>query len=259
MFIAHCTFLISHCPLLIAPCSLLFTWPGGMHEAIESAALAVWQELACQIETTSPKSQITSCRSQTPSKSPPAPPRIPPGRLKMAIRSIFVIFISLGTGRAKCKKNMSPGTGCEFASKLQASRCLFHNFHALTHFAHHIFWKMCFLPTRGAHFCKTALSTFDQNYHFFDPQTASKTSLFVIFACSCRSVARSVRFLFAPCALQKQPVPRLPCTFRLQCPVSKNDCMQHTYIFMNFVCHLLFSLSFSCFPHPPLPFFAYFL
>jgi hypothetical protein len=29
-------------------------WPGGMRVALESAALAVWQELACQIESTSP-------------------------------------------------------------------------------------------------------------------------------------------------------------------------------------------------------------
>ena len=56
--------------------------PGGMRGAIESAALAVWQELACQIESTSPKLQISNLQiSNPPSNLPPVPPRIPPGRL----------------------------------------------------------------------------------------------------------------------------------------------------------------------------------
>ena len=74
-----CSSLTAHYPLPIA-------WPGGMRGAIESAALAVRQELACQIQTTSPKLQITSCRSQNPliiSPSAPAhsagpPPNHPP-------------------------------------------------------------------------------------------------------------------------------------------------------------------------------------
>ena len=38
---------------------------------------------------------------------------------------------------------------------------------------------------------------------------------------SCCSVARSVRYVFASCPLQKQPVARLPCWFRLQAPFAK--------------------------------------
>ena len=99
-------------------------------------------------------SQITSCRSQTPSKSPPAPPRIPPGRPKSTVHLILWLFISLGTRRARCKKTIPHGPWCEFASKVQAARCLFHDFYALTHFSHHMFSKKCFSLLWGAHFWK---------------------------------------------------------------------------------------------------------
>ena len=104
---------------------------------------------------------------------------------------------------------------------MQASRCIFHDFYDLTHFSHNIFWKKCFSPSWEAHFWKTTSNTFDQTYHFFDPQTASKWADFVIIARSCCSVARSVRYVFASCPLQKQPVARLPCCFRLQAPFAK--------------------------------------
>ena len=105
--------------------------------------------------------RFTSADLKPPSNLPPAPPRIPPGRPIRHIMLIFVIFISLGTRRARCKKLMSHGPCCEFASKMQASRCLFYAFHASTHFLHHIFSKMLFLPRRGAQFCKTISCTFD--------------------------------------------------------------------------------------------------
>ena len=98
---------------------------------------------------------------------------------------------------------------------------LFHTFYALTHFSNRIFSNQCFSLPWEAHFCKTTPSTFDQKYHFFDPQTASKRAFFITFARSRRSVARSVRYVFAPCPLQKPPVPRLPCIFRLQAPSAK--------------------------------------
>ena len=100
---------------------------------------------------------------------------------------------------------------------------------------------------------------FYHNIHFFDPQTAFRRATLDTFAHFRRSVARSVRSFFAPCPLQKQPVARLPCVFRLQNPLSKNDGMQQTYIFVDFVCHRLLSLSFHCFTHHLLQFFDYFL
>ena len=50
---------------------------------------------------------------------------------------VFAIFISLGTGRAKCKKTMSTAPWCEFALKMQ-------------------FAKLCLPQLPEAHFCKLA-------------------------------------------------------------------------------------------------------
>ena len=52
--IAQCLLPTTLCPSLTAHYPLPFAWPGGMRGAIESAALAVWQELACQTQSTSP-------------------------------------------------------------------------------------------------------------------------------------------------------------------------------------------------------------
>ena len=141
---------------------------------------------------------------------------------------------------------------------MQASGCLFHDFNDLTHFPHHIFSKKCFSLQWGAHFRKTTSSTFDQHFLFFDPQAASKRGLFLI--------------LFALIALLAVPIAIFPllepfgilifahylCIFSLRSPVSSNDCIHHTCKFMNFVCHLLFSLYFYCRIHPPLCKIAYF-
>ena len=118
---------------------------------------------------------------------------------------------------------------------MQASGCLFHDFNDLTHFPHHIFSKKCFSLQWGAHFRKTTSSTFDHFFHFFPPQAASKRALFPI--------------LFALIALLAVPIAIFPlfepfgififahylCIFSLRSPVSKNDRMHHTYIFVNFV------------------------
>ena len=80
---------------------------------------------------------------------------------------------------------------------------------------------MCSLLGQDAHLCKTTSSSIHQKHHLFDPQTASIRAIFVTFVCSCRSIARSVRYVFASCPLQKQPVARLPCFFSLQAPCAR--------------------------------------
>ena len=80
-----------------------------------------------------------------------------------------------------------------------------------------------------------------QNSHFFHPQTTFISTFFITFACSCRSVARSLRSLSAPGPLQKTLVARVPCSFCLQGPVYINDCMHCTSNFLNLVCYLLSS------------------
>ena len=126
---------------------------------------------------------------------------------------------------------------------MQASRCRFHDFYDLTHFPLHIFWKRCFSPAWQSQFWKTTSNTFDQKSHFFDPQTASKWSTFVNFACSCRSVVRSLRYVLAPGSIQKQPVARLPCCFRLRAPSAETIvCITIAILWMSFaICYFLFA------------------
>ena len=101
--------------------------------ALESAALVV--DKRWRVES---KPEV----SQTPSKSPPAALRIPPGRLKKRAGLVFAIFISLGTRRAKCKKVVLGGACYEYASKLQFVKWIFNEFLALMHFVF-LFLQKC--------------------------------------------------------------------------------------------------------------------
>ena len=93
-------------PSYLFPCSLLMARPGGMRGAVESAALGLKPRAG--VSNPQPKSitQISNLQISDPLISPPAPLRIPPGHPKWRGGLIFVIFISLGTRRAKCKKTV---------------------------------------------------------------------------------------------------------------------------------------------------------
>ena len=110
--------------------------------------------------------------------------------------------------------------------------------------------KMYFPPSVASTFLKPTSSILHPKNNFFEPQAPLIRAIFITFARSCRSLARS---------LQKTPLARLPCVFRVQSRLSKNNSMQHTYIFVHFVCHRLFSLSFHCFTHHLLQLFDYYL
>ena len=90
--IALCLLPSARCPSLTAKCLLPMVRPGGMRGAIESAALAVRQELACRIDSRSPHPQITSCRSQNPLKISPSAPAHSAGPPQNDPRVDFVIF-----------------------------------------------------------------------------------------------------------------------------------------------------------------------
>ena len=69
----------------------------------------------------------------------------------------------------------------------------------------------------------------------------SKWSTFVNFACSCRSVVRSLRCVLAPCPLQKQPV-AAAAVFRLRAPFAKTALCKHIAIF-RMLCAICYFLS----------------
>ena len=70
----------------------------------------------------------------------------------------FVIFISLGNRRAKCKKPMPAKPCYEFASKVQAATCIFACICVFLHCFFPFFQKCARRPRWEAHFCKTILS-----------------------------------------------------------------------------------------------------
>ena len=51
--------------------------------------------------------------------------------------------------------------------------------------------KLCFLPRRGAWFCKTTFTTLHQNFTIVDPQLALINDTFVPVALSCRPLVPS--------------------------------------------------------------------
>ena len=116
-----------------------------------------------------------------------------------------------------------------------ADHIFFHIFDAPTHFPTRIFQKYASRPRWEAHFRKMNFSTSDQTHHFFAPWKASRKALLPIWLA-----------LVAPMAVPIAIFPRFEpfgilrlahdlCIFSLRSPVSKNDRMRRTHIFVNFV------------------------
>ena len=142
---------------------------------------------------------------------------------------------------------MPHGPCYEYASKMQASSCLFQAFHAATHFLLHIFSTLLFLLERGTHFCKTTSSDFNQQFHFSDSQTASIRAFFVIVFAVFAVLAVPIAVFSLHARIKILLLAAIPCIFRPQSPVSKNECMHRCNNFVNFVYDLLFSLCLPCF------------
>ena len=132
---------------------------------------------------------------------------------------------------------------------MQASTPLFYDFNALTRFSNHIFSKLLFLLERGQHFCKTISNDFNQKFHIFDPQTASIRAFFVIWFALIALLAVPIAIFSLHARIKILLLAAVPCIFRPQSPVSKNECMHRCNNFVNFVYDLLFSLCLPCFEH----------
>ena len=129
---------------------------------------------------------------------------------------------------------------------MQASRCLFHDFHDLTHFLHHIFLNKCFSLQREAHFSKNDFESFRSKKSLFWPPNGFKNIMFchfcllLLLCCSFGSLcARSMPPSKTACS--STPVQLSPPS-----PVCKNDGMHSTCNFVNLVCDLLISFSSYC-------------
>ena len=129
---------------------------------------------------------------------------------------------------------MSHGSGCEFASKVQATRHHFHNFYVPTHFRI-MFFKKVLLAVVGSTFSKNNFKHFRSISSLVSPQAASKIPfvpiLFTLFALL--AVPIPIFSLFEPFGILI--FAHHLCIFSLRSPVSKNDRMHHTNMFVNFV------------------------
>ena len=97
------------------------------------------------------------------------------------------------------------------------------------------FAKLCSPCRQEAQFCKTTSSKFGRFFHFFGPRAASNRAFVVL-------LLALIALMAVPIAIGSriEPLKILImahdlCTFSLSGPVSKNDRMYHTYIFVNFV------------------------
>ena len=98
-----------------------------------------------------------------------------------------------------------------------------------------IFLKKCSPPSVGSTILQNDFKRILSLFHFFHPQTASTRKFFVV-------LSALIALLAVPIAIFSllEPIKILQtahdlCTFSLLGPVSKNDRMHHTYIFVNFV------------------------
>ena len=101
-FLCLCPFSIIVCPFPIA-----HVRPGGMRGAIESAALAVWQELACRIESTSPHLRSHLADLRPPQNLPQRPRAFRPAASKCA-PDRFCDFQKTIASAEPAAKNLSP-------------------------------------------------------------------------------------------------------------------------------------------------------
>ena len=132
---------------------------------------------------------------------------------------------------------------------MQASDCLFYAFHVSTLICI-TFFQNCCSCSSGEHICcKTTSSNFNQKIHFFDPQTASIRAFFVIVFALFALLAVPIAIFSLHARIKILLLAAVPCIFRPQSPVSKNECMHRCNNFVNFVYDLLFSLCLPCFEH----------
>ena len=85
--------------------------------------------------------------------------------------------------------------------------------------------------------------------HFFDLQTASIRAFFVIVFALFALLAVPIAIFSLHARIKILLLAAVPCIFRPQSPVSKNECMHRCNNFVNFVYDLLFSLCLPCFEH----------
>ena len=132
----------------------------------------------------------------------PLPPPSLVWRVKMGWTSSkkceFVIFKkTLGIAERGAKKLCRTDLATNLHQNCMLQNVFLTAFFVLHHFSY--FFQNVLPAKVGSTISKNDVGYFRSKNHFVDPQTASNELLFA----NVRSVARSVRYVFAPCPLQK--------------------------------------------------------
>ena len=121
------------------------------------------------------------------------------------------------------------------------------------------FFQNCCSCSSGGHiFAKRLQAILIKKRKFFDPQTASRRAFFVIVFALFALLAVPIAIFSLHARIKILLLAAVPCIFRPQSPVSKNECMHRCNNFVNFVYDLLFSLCLPCFEHRFLQMFIVF-
>ena len=101
-------------------------------------------------------------------------------------------------------------------------------------FASHVF-KIVLPAHTGSTILQNDFKQIRSFFHFFHPQTASTRAFFVILFALIALLAVPIAIVSPLKPIRFLQTAHDLCTFSLLGPVSKNDRMHHTYIFVNFV------------------------
>ena len=111
------------------------------------------------------------------------------------------------------------------------------------------FQKCCSCLSRGHIFAKRLQATLIKKIDFFYPQKASVKIFLVILFFLLTLLAVPIAICSLHARIKILLLAAVPCIFRPQSHVSKNECMHRCNNFVNFVYDLLFSLCLPCFDH----------
>ena len=111
------------------------------------------------------------------------------------------------------------------------------------------FFQKCCSCSSGGHIFAKRLQAVNYFFCFFDPQTASISAFFVFVFALFALLAVPIAIFSLHARIKILLLAAVPCIFRPQSPVSKNECMHRCNNFVNFVYDLLFSLCLPCFEH----------
>ena len=112
------------------------------------------------------------------------------------------------------------------------------------------FFQNCCSCSSGGHiFAKRLQAMLIKKFTLLSPKRPQEEHLFIIVFALFALLAVPIPILSLHARIKILLLAAVPCIFRPQSPVSKNECMHRCNNFVNFVYDLLFSLCLPCLEH----------